>query len=224
MLTALVRTVILYILIILALRLMGKRQIAELEPSELVLALLISDLAAVPMQDFDIPISYGILPILTLTILSMLISFGNLKSIRFRNFTCGTPNMLICNGHLDQQELRKTRYTVDELLEDLRLKGVTELSTVQYAILETSGQLSVLLYPKYQPLTQETLHRSAVSSGGVPVLLISDGRLLEKNLKSSGLTLSWLERQLTKYGFQTIGEVFLMTVDHNRKITILKKE
>ena len=145
MVIGVIRTVILYLLIIAGVRLMGKRQVGELEPSELVLDLLIADLAAVPMQDFGIPLLSGILPIFTLLCVTMMLSVLTMKSIRFRAIICGRPSIIIENGQINQREMRKNRFTVDELNEELRGQGVTDFSTVKYAILETNGRVSVCL-------------------------------------------------------------------------------
>ena len=153
MMTAFTRTLILYFLIMLGLRLMGKRQIGELEPSELVLTMMISDLATVPMQDFGIPLLAGVIPILTLLALSMLLSQLSLYNLRFRELTCGTPAVLIRHGELQQKTMQKNRYTLDELLEELRGQGISSVSEVKYAILENSGQLSVLPWTRNQPPT-----------------------------------------------------------------------
>lgn len=224
MLTALIRTIILYFLIMAGLRLMGKRQIGELEPSELVLALLISDLAAVPMQDFGIPLFNGVLPILVLLSLSMIISVLNLKSIRFRTLICGKPTIIIQEGHILQQEMRKTRLTVDELIEDLRQQSIVDLSTVQFAILETNGQLSVLLKPEYQPLTPQTAQNRKLEDTGLPRVIISDGHLIEKNLSLLGLDRVWLERKLHENGLSSIRSVFLMTIDKQHQLYFIPKE
>lgn len=151
MFTTLTRTVILYILIIVGVRLMGKRQVGELEPSELVLSLLIADLASVPMQDLGAPLHTGIIPILTLLSLTTILSVLTMKSIRFRAILCGKPSIIIRNGKLEQEEMRRNRLTVDELLEELRCQGHPDISTVQYAILETNGQLSILPMPHNLP-------------------------------------------------------------------------
>lgn len=224
MLTALIRTIILYFLIMAGLRLMGKRQIGELEPSELVLALLISDLAAVPMQDFGIPLINGVLPILTLLSLSMIISVLNRKSIRFRDLICGSPTVIIQEGHVLQNEMRRTRFTVDELIEELRQQGVVDLATVQYAILETNGKLSVLLYPEYQPLTPKSAQNHKVDDTGLPTVLISDGRLLERNLHRLHLDHTWLQRRLEENNIPSIQSLFLLTVDKQHQLYFLKKE
>lgn len=224
MLTALIRTIILYLLLMLGLRLMGKRQIGELEPSELVLALLISDLAAVPMQDFGIPLLNGVIPILTLLSISMIISVLNLKSIRFRKLICGSPTIVIREGHILQDEMRRTRFTVDELIEDLRQQGVVDLATVEFAVLETNGQLSVLLYPEHQPLTPKTAQNKKLSDSGLPIVIISDGRLLENNLRQLGLDRTWLQRRLEENNLPSVRSVFLMTVDKQHQLYYLRKE
>lgn len=157
MATAFIRTIVLYFLIMVGLRLLGKRQIGELEPIELVLTLLISDLAAVPMQDFGIPLLNGVIPIVTLLLLSMLLSWGSVRSIRLRRLICGSPTALILDGKVQQDAMRHNRFTLDELIEELRSQGVTDLTSVKYAVLETDGQLSVLLYPDEQPATPKQL-------------------------------------------------------------------
>ena len=159
MATAFIRTIVLYFLIMVGLRLLGKRQIGELEPIELVLTLLISDLAAVPMQDFGIPLLNGVIPIVTLLLLSMLLSWGSVRSIRLRRLICGSPTALILDGKVQQDAMRHNRFTLDELIEELRSQGVTDLTTVKYAVLETDGQLSVLLYPDEQPATPKQRSR-----------------------------------------------------------------
>lgn len=151
MVIAFVRTIILYLFIIAGIRLMGKRQVGELEPSELVLALLIADLAAVPMQDFGIPLLTGIIPIFTLLCITMILSVLTMKSVKFRAIVCGRPSIIVENGKLCQQEMKKNRFTVDELMEELRMKGITDISTIKYAILETNGQISVLPTPTSCP-------------------------------------------------------------------------
>lgn len=223
MFTGLVRTVILYILLILGIRLMGKRQVGELEPSELVLSLVIADLAAVPMQDFGIPLSTGIIPILTLLSLTMLLSVLTLKNIRLRGLICGEPSIIIQNGHIDQGEMRRNRLTIDELLEELRNQGYTDLTGIQYAILETNGQLSVLPKAERQPLTLYDFGRSTTEHG-LPVVLISDGQILLSNLKKRNLSQQWLDHALTEHGISNCKTVFLMTIDDADEIYLVKKE
>ena len=223
MFTGLLRTIILYILIIAGVRLMGKRQVGELEPSELVLSLIIADLASVPMQDYGIPLLTGVVPILTLLAVTMILSVLTMKSVRFRAVVCGRPSMVIRNGVVDQTEMAKNRLTVDELLEELRIQGYTDLSTVKYAILETNGQLSVLPYANQKPPTAREL-KVAVEEGGLPRVVVSDGKLLERNLKALGHDRPWLDRQLSQRGCTDVSKVFLLLVDEADAVYFVKKE
>ena len=223
MVIGVVRTVILYLLIILGIRIMGKRQIGELEPSELVLDLIIADLAAVPMQDFGIPLLSGVLPILTLLCLTMILSVLTMRSVRFRAVLCGRPSVIVKDGRVDQREMRRNRFTVDELHEELRAQGITDLNAVKYAILETSGRVSVLLKAAEQPVTAGQMGLSP-REPGLPVVLINDGRLMEKSLRAQGLDLNWLEQRLTEHGVCSPSQVFLLTVDEAGSVCFVARE
>lgn len=224
MMTAFTRTLILYFLIMVGLRLMGKRQIAELEPSELVLTMMISDLAAVPMQDFGIPLLSGIIPILTLMALSLLLSQLSLHNLRFRELVCGSPSILIQNGKLQQEAMRKNRYTLDELMEELREQGYLKIQDVKYAVLENSGQLSVFPWGTHQPPTSIQLGLELDDDVSLPVILINDGRILEKNLRSCGRDLKWLQNTLVREKIPSPQHVFLLTLDEQGNIYCVKKE
>ena len=224
MITAFARTVILYFLIMTGLRLMGKRQIGELEPGELVLTMMISDLATVPMQDFGIPLLAGVIPILTLLALSMLLSQLSLSSLRFRRLVCGTPSVLIREGVLQQEAMRKNRYTLDELLEELRGQGICDIGDVKYAVLENSGQLSVLPWARCQAPTAQQLGLEAEEDVTLPAVLINAGRLLRRNLEAQGLDEAWLREALRKEGLTSHREVFLMTLDETGRVVCVKKE
>lgn len=224
MATAFVRTIVLYFIIMVGIRAMGKRQIGELEPIELVLMLLISDLAAVPMQDFGIPLLNGALPIATLLSLSMLLSFFSMKSIRFRRLVCGNPTTLIKDGVIQQDALRRNRFTLDELLEELRAQSVTDLTTVKYAVLETNGQLSVLLYPDDAPVTPRQLGKPVKDDVFIPVVLVNDGRVLRTGLKDKGLDEAWLDRTLRAHGFRSAREVLLLTIDGAGQVLCVGKD
>lgn len=224
MITAFFRTIILYFVLMAGLRLMGKRQIGELEPSELVLTLIISDLAAVPMQDFGIPLVYGVLPIVTLLCLSMILSFCNLKSVRFRSLLCGQPAMIIREGRLVQRAMAKNRFTVDELYEQLRGQGITDLASVKYAILETSGKVSVLPYTKDSPVTPQVMNMTVQDDVTLPVLVINDGHIMSENLSASGYDAVWLDKQLKERRLTSPRQVFLMTVDEAGAVTCVAKE
>jgi uncharacterized membrane protein YcaP (DUF421 family) len=224
MMTAFTRTLILYFLIMLGLRLMGKRQIAELEPSELVLTMMISDLASVPMQDFGIPLLAGVIPILTLMALSLLLSHLFLQNLKFRELVCGTPSILIRNGQLQQDAMRKNRYTLDELLEELRGQGYLKIQDVKYAVLENSGQLSVFPWPAQQPPTAAQLNLKQEDDTTLPVILINDGRILEKNLRSCGRDLNWLQKVLSEESISSPQQVFLFTLDEQGNTYCVEKE
>ena len=223
MVIAFLRTIILYTFIIAGIRLMGKRQVGELEPSELVLALLIADLAAVPMQDFGIPLLTGLIPILTLLCLTMALSVLTMKSVRFRAVLCGRPSVIVENGKLRQREMQKNRFTLDELMEELRMKGITDLSTVKYAILETNGQISVLPYAAQQPVTAQQMGLNP-QEPGLPMVLINDGRVIDRALHSRGLNEEWLEKQLRQHHVKRTEDVFLLTVDEENTVYLAKKE
>ena len=224
MITAFFRTVILYLLIIAGLRLMGKRQIEELEPGDLVLTLIISDLASVPMQDFGIPLVNGVFPIIVLLSLSMLVSYFSLKSIRFRSLVCGRPTVIIQDGKILQANMAKTRFTVDELYEQLRTQGYSSLDGVKYAILETSGQVSVLPYTRTAPLTPQSAGIEVQEDVTLPVLVVNDGHILTDNLRTCGRDLSWLQGQLKKRRLTSPKQVFLMTVDETGAVVCVTKE
>ena len=220
MATAFFRTVILYLLLIAGLRITGKRQIGELEPIELVLTMLLSDLASVPMQDFGIPLVNGIVPIVTLLSLSMLLSYGSLRSVRFRTLLCGEPTLIIRSGHILQDAMRRNRLTVDELLEALRGQGISDLQEVKYAVLETSGQLSVL--PR--AVTPRQLSLQPEDPQTLPIVVISDGRLLRRSMERLGLDDGWLQAQLRDAGVRSPREVFLLSVDEAGSVVCLPKE
>ena len=224
MMTALMRTLILYFLIMAGLRLMGKRQIGELEPSELVMTMMISDLATVPMQDFGIPLLAGVIPIFTLLALSLLLSQLSLISLRFRELICGTPTILIRNGQLQQSAMRKNRYTLDELLEELREQGYASIAQVKYAVLENSGQLSVLPWSKEQPPTAAQLGLNVPDDVTLPVVIINDGRVLDRNLTACGRDRKWLEKTLKQQRLSHPKDVFLLTVDEQGETFCVKKE
>lgn len=224
MVTAFIRTIILYLILIAGLRLSGKRQIGELEPIELVLTMLLSDLASVPMQDFGIPLLNGIVPILTLLSLSALLSYCSLRSIRFRSLVCGTPAIIIRDGKMQQDVMRHNRLTLDELLEELRTQGISDLNDVKYAILETSGQLSVLLRSDRQPITPAQLGQTVADDVYLPTVIINDGRLLRSNLKLAGLNENWLNKQLQSHKVRSPQEVFFLSVDQDGGVICLPKE
>ena len=223
MVIALLRTVVLYLVIIVGIRLLGKRQIGELEPSELVLALIIADLASVPMQDNGIPLLSGVIPIVTLLAVASILSVLTVRSIRFRTLLCGRPSIVVENGVVKERELRRNRFTIDELLEELRGQGYADFQAVKFAVLETNGRLSVLPYAAEKPVTAAQMGLTPEETG-LPVILISDGRLLSRNLKGRGYEEIWLQKQLASHGVERPEQVFLLTVDEGGNTYCVPKE
>ena len=213
MITTLIRTLILYGLIVLSMRLMGKRQLGELEASELVVAIMISDLAAVPMQDLGIPLLHGVIPIVTLFCAEMVLSILCKKSLRIRQILCGKPSMIISDGTINQDELKRLRISVSELLEALRLKDVFDLSTVASACLEPNGQLSVLLKPTERPVTVGDLQLPTDGMASDYLTVIACGCLIRENLVASGHNEDWLMKELKKAKLTSHKDVFLLMLD-----------
>lgn len=193
-------------------RLMGKRQIGELQPFELVVAIMISELASVPMQNTGIPLINGIIPILTLLIAQILTSFIALKSSGARAVICGKPSILIENGKIKEENLRKEMYTLNDLLEQLRIKNVPNIADVEFAILETNGQLSVIPKSQKRPVTAEDLNLSTKYEG-LPLDLVIDGTANQKNLKKANLDTQWLSAELKKHGIDSISNVLFASLD-----------
>ena len=217
-----VRTLILYFTLLLFLRLLGKRQLGEMELSEFLVASLIADLASNPLQDIGIPLLNGLVPVVTLFCCELLISSVMLRSIRLRTLLYGEPSLLICRGVIDQKEMARNRFTLDELLSELRALGVRDIATIEYAFLETNGKLSVLQFESEMPPSASALAVS-VEQSGVPRILISDGRLIRKNLRRSGHDMRWLREQIGPYGGE-ISRIFLMTVDDAARVYCVQKE
>lgn len=216
------RTILLYMVLIGAIRLMGKRQVGQMEPSELVVTMLVADLAATPIQETKISIPDAVISIGTVLLLEMILSLGSLRSTRLRKLLCGKPVILIENGKILQENLRATRVNLDELTGYLRQKDVLDISTVQYAILETGGSLSVFPYPQEMPATARDAGVSAAEQS-LPVTVISDGRVLKENLKKAGKNAAWLDKQLRNRK-STVRETFLLTVDGQNQVFFVKKE
>lgn len=223
MFVVLIRTIVLYLLIIAGLRLLGKRQLGELEPTELTLALIIADLASVPMQDNGIPLLTGIIPIAVLLCLASILSVLSAKSIRFRTILCGRPSVVVSDGRVMEQELRRNRLTVDELLEELRILGYIDLQAIKFAVLESNGQLSVLPRATQMPVTAGQM-KIKPQETGLPIIVISDGRLLSKSLAAQGRDEKWLYRQLAAHGLTSPRQVFLLTVDQYGNTYCVPKE
>ena len=217
------RTILVFAAVVVCMRLMGKRQLGELELSELVVSVLIADIAANPLQDIGIPLLNGLIPVVTLLCCEMLVSFFIVRSVRFRALLCGKPSMLIVRGVVDQREMRRNRFTLDELAEELRNQGVTDISSIEYAILETDGRLNTILYPAQQPVTAALLGVET-QPGGYPTILVNDGRVLSENLRRQGLDGEWLAGELRRRGAKSAREVYLLSRDDAGKIYYAAKE
>lgn len=212
MLVVFIRTLLLYIIVIISMRIMGKRQIGQLQPFELAIAIMISELAAVPMQNTGIPLLNGIIPILTLLLAQVFISFLSLKSLSVRAFICGKPSILIENGKIMEEQLVNEMYTLNDLLEQLRIKSITNISDVEFAILETNGQLSVLPKSQKRPLNASDININT-SYEGLAIDLIVDGKVIIKNLQKTKLTEEWLKAEMKKLGVSEIEDIFFASLD-----------
>ena len=218
-----IRTLIVYFSLLAFMRLMGKRQLSELELPELAVAVLIADLGAHPLQDIGIPLLNGLLPMAVLFCCEALISGAALRSPRLRSALFGRPSFLVAEGRINQREMRRARFTPDELMEQLRSKNITDLSQVQYAILETDGELNAVLYPPYRPATAEDLGLSP-SDGGYPVIVVNDGRVLSDNLAALGRDEAWLRRELARFGLARPGDAYLFTANKKGAVFCAPKE
>ena len=222
MLISFFRTIILYILIVIALRIMGKRQVGQLEPSELVVTMMISDLATIPMGHVSIPLMHGVIPILTLIVAEATVSFLNLKSRGFRKFVSGVPVIIIKQGKLLEKELEKLRLNLDDLMEELRANGSPDIKDIEYAIFETNGSLSII---------EKSSERAAIPKdfnlkpnyNGLPFLFVCDGKIDQNALKTYGKNEEWLQKQCNQLGAKKIKEILLAGVDEEGEFYIQKR-
>ncbi|WP_066639770.1 YetF domain-containing protein [Desulfolucanica intricata] len=202
MLIVLIRALILYVAVVVVMRLMGKQEIAKLQPFELVIALIIADLAAIPMTDTGVPLISGLIPLIAILFAQVVLSYASLKSVKFRSFLNGTPSVLVENGKIVENELKRLRYNINDLLEQLRIKNVPNITDVEFAILETDGQLSIIPKSQKRPLTPEDI-QVPTKYEGIPITLIIDGQVLTQNLEKANLDLNWLNEELAKSGIDT---------------------
>ncbi len=217
-----IRTVLMYAAILAAVRVMGKRQISQLQTSELVATLLISELAILPIQEGSLSLWTGILPMAVLVLCELLVSFGMLKSSSFRRLVCGSPTVVIRQGELLQSEMRRLRITTEDVMEQLRQNGVFYLEDVAWAIMETNGIMNVIRRPDKEPVTPRQLQLKPEP----PVLetsVISDGEVSLRSLKLIGKDQDWLNRRLKEQGVSA-KEIFLMTARSDGKWRIIKKQ
>lgn len=212
MLIVVIRTLILYSLVVLVLRLLGKRQIGQLQPFELVVVIMISELAAVPSEDVGIPLVSGIVPILVLLLAGATLSYLSLKNEKARAILCGTPAVLIDKGRILERELEKNRYNLSDLLEQLRLKNVPNIADVEYAILETNGEVSVIPKAPKRPAIPEDFQMSPKDEG-LPIPLVMDGKVHIENLNRAGVNVAWLAAEIKKHHLEEFDQVLLASID-----------
>lgn len=217
-----IRAIVLYILVLVVMRLMGKREIGQLQPFELAISIMIADLATIPMADTGIPISNGIIPILGLLLMHLLISIVNIKSIKARKIICGKPAILIYRGRIDETVMKKERFTINELQERLRGNNVINIGDVEYAILETSGQVTVIQKPNKRTTIPEDFNMMPEYEG-VPYDLIVDGKIMYDNLKAIGKDYQWLRKEISKFKVEP-ENVLVATIDGKNQIFCQEKE
>jgi uncharacterized membrane protein YcaP (DUF421 family) len=222
MLITFVRSIILYVIVLVVMRLMGKREIGQLQPFELAIAIMIADLASVPMSEVGIPIINGIIPILSLLVMHLIISFINLKSIKMRQLICGKPSILIYRGKINEKVLIKERFTINELQERLRANNINNLADVEYAILETSGQVSIIQKPNKRTTIPEDFN-IVPEYEGISYDLVVDGKIMNDNLKILNKTYGWLKKEVNKFNIEP-EEALLVTVNAKGDIFCQKKE
>ena len=222
MLITFFRSILIYIFVLVVMRLMGKREIGQLQPFELAIAIMIADLASIPMTDPGIPISNGIISILGLLVMHLIISIINMKSIKAREVICGRPTILVYRGKIDEKALKKERFTINELQERLRGNNVVNLGDVEYAILETSGQVTVIQKPEKRNTIPEDFN-IVPEYEGIPYDLVIDGKIMDNNLKALGKNREWLKKQIEKFKMRP-EEALVVTYDGKGQIFCQKKE
>lgn len=218
-----VRTVILYFAILISMRIMGKRQLGEMEISEFIVAALIADLAATPLQDIGIPLLNGLVPIIIMFCFEIIIAGLNMRSVKLRKLTYGRPELIIRDGRIIREAMRKNRFTLDELMQELRAQGLTDTAQVEYAVLETNGQLSIILKSGDQPATASQI---GVDGDDVSYahIIINEGRILDNNLRLLGRDRRWLAGELKRQNFKSADEVYVLTLSENGKVFCQAKE
>lgn len=221
MLITFFRSILIYIFVLVVMRLMGKREIGQLQPFELAIAIMIADLASIPMTDPGIPISNGIISILGLLVMHLIISIINMKSIKAREIICGKPTILVYRGKIDEKALKKERFTINELEERLRGNNIINLGDVEYAILETSGQVTVIQKPEKRNTIPEDFN-IVPEYEGIPYDLVIDGRIMDDNLKALGKNREWLKKQVEKFKMKP-EEALVVTYDGKGQIFCQKK-
>ncbi len=216
MLITFFRAIVLYIVVLVVMRLMGKREIGQLQPFELAISIMIADLASIPMTEIGIPIFNGIIPICGLLAMHLLISVINLKSLKAREVICGKPSILIYRGKINEENLKKERFTINELEERLRGNNIFNLGDVEYAILETSGQVTVIPKPEKRNTIPEDFN-IVPEYEGIPYDLVIDGKIMSQNLKEIGKNYNWLKKQTDKFNIKP-EDALIVTLDGKGQI------
>lgn len=217
-----IRAVILYCIVIFAVRLMGKRQIGELQPSELVVTIMISNIATLPVEDTEIPMALGIVPILTVVCLDVIMSWVSMKSRGMRRVLSGSPIVVVSNGVVDRSKLNELRFSVDDLMESLRSNNIFDITEVQFAVVETTGKISVYQRSGSRQLTLSDINRTPPPDDNPPVLIIDDGKYVKSSLEQASLTKGWLSAVLTKENEQQ-KNVYILTADSSGSYTLINR-
>ena len=223
MAVSVLRCVTLYFSVVLSVRIMGKRQIGELQPSELVITIMISELAALPLQDLNMPLIWGIMPMFLMVGLELLMSLLALKSMRFRALFYGRPIVLIYRGKVNQYELLRTRVSMEDIMEAMRGSGLLNVEDIEVAVLETNGTVSVIPKTKVAPPTAEDLGIKTKESGGIPAILVMNGRKVKENLIKKCIDDKGLSEILNGYQIK-MRDVFMLTMDESKKTYLIKRE
>lgn len=222
MFVTIIRTVILYFIVICVVRLMGKRQIGELQPTELVITLLLSEIIAMPMEDNDIPLISTVVPVMLLVTLEIITSAVSMKSLKFRFLVQGHPIIIIRDGELQQKEMKKLRLTIDDILEALRQKDIFDISLVAYAIIETNGRMSVMLKPDFETVTNKNAGIASEDSG-IPCVVITDGQIERSAFEDCNMTDEKLKSIIKRQNID-VGNTLLMTVDKSGKTVVIGRD
>lgn len=222
--TLLFRTLFMYFFVLIMLRLMGKREIGKLSLFDLVVSIMMAEIAVFVIEDTELELNRAVLPIVTLMITQIVLSFITLKSKKIREIVEGKPVVLIANGRIEDKEMKKQRYTIDDLLTQLREKNISRIADVEFAILETSGKLSVFPKPKQLPVTKEDLNIKGSEYSGIPLALVADGRIMSKNLNKINKGEEWLRENLAREGYKKLDEIYFASIDSKGKFFIDPKD
>lgn len=222
MLVILIRTIIMYFIVLFVIRIMGKAELSKMGPFEMIILFMIAELAAIPIESIDIPLLNGAAAILTLLFLEVVISFLSVKSRKINDLLNGKPSIIVNRGNINEKEMRSQRITIENLMEQLRLKNYPSLSDIDYAILEANGDLSIIPKPGKAALTPDDMNIT-VSSQIMPMILISDGTLYKNNLKTLGKEESYLRKELAKGKITDYSQVFLCFYDENGQLHVYPK-